>query len=75
MADYKFTFKCRMCGEIFTESQTGDEKLANCCVLYAIFGKNTTTLHVQAPSMLSVHFKKDHFGVADFIGCKIEGET
>lgn len=71
MSNYNFKFRCRYCGEVFTESITGNERLAFRCVIGAILGQKTEP---QAPGTMSVHISKNHYGVADFIGCEIEEE-
>lgn len=73
MAEYIFTYKCRFCGQILKDAQTGDKNLAWRCVFGAI--TDMPANEPQAPTMLSVHTCDDHIGVADFIGCKIEGDT
>ena len=69
---YTFMFRCRYCGEEYKEAETGDEKLALKCLLYAINGERPPA--AQAPRLISAHFTDDHMGVSDFIGIKEESE-
>ena len=67
-----FMYRCRYCGEEFREAETGDEKLAFKCLVFAINGERPPT--PQAPSLISAHFTADHMGVSDFIGVKEEND-
>ena len=71
MAEYNFKFKCRMCGEVYTEGITGNDNIAFKCTLCAALDRPSSE-HVQAPHLISVHCKNDHYGIADFIGCEIK---
>ena len=70
MKEYNFKFKCRMCNEIYTEGTTANDDIAFKCTLCASLDKPSG--HVQAPRLISVHCKSNHYGIADFIGCEIK---
>ena len=71
MAEYIFKFKCRMCGEVYTEGMTRNDNIAFGCTLCAALDRPSSD-HVQAPHLISVHCKNDHYGIADFVGCEIK---
>lgn len=70
MSDYLFKYRCRYCGEEFTESMTGNERLAFGCVIGVAVGLDKK--EPLGPNMMSVHIRENHYGVADFIGCEIK---
>jgi hypothetical protein len=70
MPNYVFKYKCRFCGNTFEDMRTGSEKLAFKNLIDISCGN-----HADSCYLYNVHFTKDHYGFADLIGCKIEGET
>lgn len=69
MADYKMKYKCRMCGEEFYDGVTSNESIAFSTLVQLAAGREA----VNNTSMIFVHIKKDHYGIADLIGCDIIG--
>lgn len=71
MADerYVFVYKCRMCGEAFKDQFTG-VALATTFIIQSACDLKKDTQH---PGDKTIHFAEDHIGIADLIGCKIEG--
>lgn len=65
---YIFTYRCRYCNAEFHDSTTG-KQLATKFIIQTVCDMKKDPQH---PGNLSVHYAKDHVGVADLIGCKIE---
>ena len=70
MKTYAFMYKCRLCGETFEESRTGNDGIAFGCTISAALNKPATHISVQAPHLVSTHITSTHYGVADFIGAE-----
>lgn len=68
---YVFTYKCRYCNEVFSDSCTG-KKLATKFIVQTICNLKKDPQH---PGELSAHYAVDHIGIADLIGCKIEKDN
>lgn len=61
MADFRFYYKCRMCGKTYTNSGTGNESIARQYLIEAIVNKPS--------NLYAVHYCDDNrVGVADYIG-------
>ena len=69
--EYIFTYRCRYCGEVFGDAITG-KKMATICLVQSICDLSKDKQH---PGDKSFHYTEDHMGIADLIGCKIEGEN
>ena len=62
---YKFTYKCRLCGAVFTDGQTGNESIATTNLLCCAFEREANI------SKKTIHFCDDNNkGIADLIGVK-----
>ena len=60
---YKFTYKCRLCGEVFTNAMTGNEDLAKVTLI-------TAGVRAQV-SKETLHACNDtDCGIADLVGYK-----
>lgn len=72
MADYIFTYRCRYCGKEFGDGITGKALAAKFLIQTTCDLKKDT----QHPGEKAIHYAKDHAGIADLIGCKIDkGDT
>lgn len=61
-------FKCRLCGETYITSGTGDRKTAMKSAINAAIGKVTDP---QAPELHDIHVcENGGIGIGDFIGFK-----
>ena len=71
MADerYVFVFKCRLCGKSFKDCFTGKALAEKFLIQTACDLKKD----IQNPGDKTIHYAEDHVGIADLIGCKIEG--
>lgn len=69
MTEYKFTYRCRYCGEEFANSVTGSEPLATAMLIQTVCNSVKSAQH---PGDLSLHYGENHIGVADLIGCEIK---
>lgn len=65
MKEYKFTYKCLMCGKEFTDGITGSKEVATREMGLALIGKST-----MIPTTLSHQCEDNNFGVAYFSGIK-----
>lgn len=70
MPRYVFKYKCRMCGEAFSDAYTGDEKLAFKNLINISCGREADGVYLY-----HLHMTRDHYGFADLIGYDIEGES
>lgn len=68
---YIFTYRCQYCGKEFGESITG-KKLAYLCIIQTACDLKKDAQH---PGDKTIHYAEDHVGIADLIGCKIEGDN
>lgn len=58
-----------MCNEVFTEGYTG-KRWGLTFIMQTIYKLSQDPQH---PGDTTVHYTDDHVGIADLIGCKIEG--
>ena len=65
---YGFTYKCRYCGGLLTDSHTG-KAFGLACLIQTSCGLPKDKQH---PGDKTIHFTDDHVGIADLVGCKIE---
>ena len=66
---YIFTYKCRICGAEINGGFSGRAtalRMANQTVC-------ELEKSVNHPGNMIIHIANDHLGIADLIGCKIEG--
>ena len=71
MAEYIFTYRCRYCGKKFGGAITG-KAMATKFLIQTVWELEKDGQH---PGDKSIHYAKDHIGIADLIGCKTEGDT
>lgn len=70
MADYIFTYRCRYCGKEFGDAITGKAMATKFLIQTACDLMKDT----QHPGEKTIHYAEDHIGIADLIGCKVEGD-
>jgi transcription elongation factor Elf1 len=70
--EFRFQYKCRRCGKIDSSLCTGNEEIANACLLRVVCGIDYPILPNNIgmnPEMLSTHLCKDGgTGITDLIG-------
>ena len=66
---YLFIYKCRMCGAEINGGFTGRT------IALRMINQTVCELEksVNHPGNMIIHIAKDHLGIADLIGCKVEG--
>ena len=65
MAEFRFYYKCRMCGETYTNKATGSEDTARQYITEAVCNRQF--------NLYDVHYCGDNrVGIADYIGNKKE---
>ncbi len=70
MNRYRALFRCRLCGETFSDTETGNREVALKAALFASMGR---TSEPQAPALHEIHTcKNESIGIADFLGFKEE---
>lgn len=63
----KAVYKCRLCGEVFTDGTSRSRKAARTCMVYLHAG--VVGIEPAAPAMTTTHTcNLDDLGVADFQG-------
>ena len=64
-------YKCRLCGEVFTDGTSRSRKAARTCMVYLHAG--VVGIEPTAPAMTTTHTcNLDDLGLADFQGWKKE---
>lgn len=59
-------FKCRLCGETFSPSETGGRKAAEKAAIFASMGQQSEP---NAPTLYDIHIcDNGGIGIADFLG-------
>lgn len=71
---YIMQYRCRMCGDVFDQGLTCSEKIAFSTICEITAGVNVVAHYGNPVSVLDAHCTKDHFGIADLIGCKLREE-
>ena len=73
MPEYIFKYKCRCCGKVFDYGERTGNTIAQ-TVVYRIASGHTSGVNAGAVIHSTiVHSSKDHYGIADLIGCEIIG--
>ena len=73
MPDYKFVYRCRYCKQEFCNSITGNAGIA-----FGVIANIAADIPIKQKEAATVgkttmHIEKDHYGIADLIGCEIIG--
>ena len=71
MANYKLQYKCRMCGEVFTDSVTSEKTIAVSTICQIAAGHQKGVNSGVVVNTLMPHMDENHYGIADLIGFKI----
>ena len=70
---YYGIYKCRLCGEQFTERATSTKEVAFDATMSTVL--QTKASYPMSPSIIEVHFCDDgSYGIGDFLGMKFKQE-